>query len=290
MTPEHNHVLFTRYPLNGRVPLSTGSAPTPYHVYDGIMLLIGGTVDLSKVRELIDHETVTPIATRTDRALMAIWIADFATASLGPHHELQFSLLVSHHPMAPVRAHRLALLRLLALEPGAGMLCHGLWNDEAPVVAYNSEYLGLRARLAASTIRETAGRVVFSFNDERTGSRLISGALHHSGIPAPGPLLALLRVFGPGGMVRFMRAPHLTTTVINRIGDVMPRNADAAAFTAYDRVTLQWFDPAVDRLTINHGTYAALDFQPQFVQQMQGVKFVYLHPDQSAPQEAASGQ
>lgn len=46
------HALFRRYPLAGEVRLSTGPAPTPYHVYAGHGLFIGGTADLAAVRAL----------------------------------------------------------------------------------------------------------------------------------------------------------------------------------------------------------------------------------------------
>src|SRR5690349_3233391 len=86
-----NHRLFRQYPLRGKAVISTGEVPTPYHIYDGFGALIGGTADLSAVRELLKKEVVMPADNGDGRTPMAIWIYKFTDASLGPHHELQFS-------------------------------------------------------------------------------------------------------------------------------------------------------------------------------------------------------
>jgi len=39
------HKPFGAYPLRGRASLSTGAAPTPYHVYDGHGAFVGGFAD-----------------------------------------------------------------------------------------------------------------------------------------------------------------------------------------------------------------------------------------------------
>ena len=41
-----DHALFRAWPLAGEVRLSTGMAPTPYHVDDGHGLFIAGSADL----------------------------------------------------------------------------------------------------------------------------------------------------------------------------------------------------------------------------------------------------
>ncbi|MBU6359044.1 MAG: hypothetical protein KGS46_03365 [Chloroflexi bacterium] len=43
--------IFQRYPLSAEaVQTSTGSQTIPYHVYDGHVVLIGGTADLALVK------------------------------------------------------------------------------------------------------------------------------------------------------------------------------------------------------------------------------------------------
>jgi hypothetical protein len=44
-----DHLFFKQHPLAGQAQLSTGTVPTPYHVYDGRGVFIGGTADLAAV-------------------------------------------------------------------------------------------------------------------------------------------------------------------------------------------------------------------------------------------------
>jgi hypothetical protein len=111
MNPE-NQPLFKKYPLTGKAVISTGEVPVPYHIYDGAGLFIGGVCDYTAARCLLQGEKVFPIRTVDDKAVMGIWVCDFTAASLGPHHELQFSFFVSRRrpDLHPQRAQRGALL------------------------------------------------------------------------------------------------------------------------------------------------------------------------------------
>ena len=48
------HPLFTAYPLQNNLEISVDNVPTPYHVYDGHGLLIGGTADFATVAHLFN--------------------------------------------------------------------------------------------------------------------------------------------------------------------------------------------------------------------------------------------
>jgi hypothetical protein len=81
--------IFEQYPLaEQKVQTSTGEQPTPYHIYDGHLMLIGGSADYDAVAALLAGEQVYPAKTESDRALMAIYVADETQASHGPHTEL----------------------------------------------------------------------------------------------------------------------------------------------------------------------------------------------------------
>ena len=278
--PGQQHALFQRYPLTGECTISVGSVPVPYHVYDGWALLIGGTARLAAVQALLAGEAVTPVVTTAGRALAALWVCDFTQASLGPHRELQLSLLVStDEPRGPVRAHPLAALRLLAADAGVGMLCHGLWNDAPVAVAYNREVLGLPARRAEGRLSLTPEALDFAFTDAARGETLAEGHLGAPGRRSMGAGLALARLLGPGGLWRFARQPWIAARVINPVGAVIPGNAAAETFSAPGRTVLRIFDAAADRLAIPAGAYAGLDFTPGFVEVMQPFRFVYLEPE-----------
>ena len=98
------HPIFQQHPLSKEmVQTSVGAQPTPYHIYDGHAVLIGGTADLAAVKKLLHNERVVPVQTQSGRALMALWAVDEPVASHGAHTEMQVSFYVTHQPTAPVR-------------------------------------------------------------------------------------------------------------------------------------------------------------------------------------------
>jgi hypothetical protein len=273
------HALFQQYPLRGRVRLSLGEVSTPYHVYDGHGVFIGGSADLRAARTLLASEQVQPVSTADGRALMGMWVFDFGDASLGPHHELQLSLFVSRAPIAPLPSHHWALLQAMLTRPDVLMLCHGLWNSTPLAVAYNREHLALGAHLSDSRIeRRPDGALVFEVSDRLRGRALVEGQLHRAHRPSLLANLALGLRVGLRPLLAAARQPWLRVPVLNPVGPRLTRNAAADSFTKVDSAVVRRFDPSRDSLRIHHETYRALDFRPHFFQTMQGFKFVYLDP------------
>lgn len=271
-------LLFQQFPANGTATISTGTVPTPYQIYDGYGALMAGTADLAAVQQLLQSETVLPIQNRAGRALMGIWLCDFTAASLGPHHELQFSIFVSRQPVTPIAAAPLSLLAAMLTHPALEMLCHGLWNNTPTVVAYNRERLSLNARLAQSQINRNQQRMSVAVRDSAHGNPLLTATLSK---PSQGSLRATLALAGQLGWRQTMqvnRRPWVGMKVVNPVGVGLPHNAIAQAMTKNATNTLRYFAPANDRLTIHQSPYSELDFRPQVVQHMSGFKFVYLDP------------
>jgi hypothetical protein len=165
-SPTREHPLFQQHPLTGHISISTGEAPTPYHIYDGHATFVGGTANLDVARELLRDQHCLPVQTRTGRALMAMWIVDGTDASLGPHQELQFSLFVSREPLPPLEPHPFAIPSQMLSNPKMKMMARGLWNNTELVVTYNREYLGLDVSLTRSEIHRENGYKRFNFHDE----------------------------------------------------------------------------------------------------------------------------
>lgn len=272
------HHLFEQYPLQGPATISTGEVPTPYHVYDGHEVLIGGSVDLAAVRQLLSHETVTPIQTCDGRTAMAIWVCNFTDASLGPHHELQFSFFVSRGRVGPVACHPLSLLGLMT-RPDVQMMCHGLWNNTPTVVAYNRELLSLNARLAQSQIDNGVDIFDFNFREQASGRAILAGRLadlQKVSFRANWDLMAHL---GFRRVWRLSRQPWLGLQILNPTGILLTRNAVAETFTKNDINLVRHFNELTDNLEFGDTPYSRLDFNPQFAQYMKGFKFVYLPPN-----------
>lgn len=272
------HPLFRRYPLSGQVLLSTGPAPTPYHVYDGHGVFVGGSADLAAARALLAPEQLAPATTTDGRALMGVWIFDFTDASLGAHHELQFSLWAGPVNSRPVAPHAFAAIDVMLTRPDLRMMCHGLWNNTPRVVAYNRELLGLDARESHSLIDARGPALEFAVDDAQTQETVLQGRFHRPHRQSLRAGLSLASRVGWRTLARVAREPWLRTPVVNPIGSVVDRNASADSFTKARRSLLRRFDPAGDHLEFGDTRYQRLGFQPQFVQFMEGFRFVYMAP------------
>lgn len=272
------HALFKRFPLVGRALLSVGTVPTPYHVYDGHGLFIGGHADLAATRALLAPEQVVPVRTEDGRALMGLWVFDFSDASLGPHHELQWSVFVSTAELAPVTARPLGLLELMLTRPEVQMLCHGLWNNTPVAVAYNRELLALDARLSDSTMAHDGDTLRFRVADLALRAPLVEGSIERPRRASLRAGWALLRHLGLRRLGELAWQPWIRMPVVHTVSPTWQRNAPADSFTKAESSMLRFFDPQKDRLDVLEPRYRALQFESLFVQAMSGFKFVYLFP------------
>jgi hypothetical protein len=159
------------------------------------------------------------------------------------------------------------------------MLCHGLWNSTPTVVAYNRELLSLNARLADSRIEREDPRVKFSFTDPADQQLIFSGAIHSPRQASIRANLALMSALGFGRGMALARQPWVSLQVLNPLGGMLDRNAVARTFTHNQRNVVRFFDPGSDTLEFGNTPYRSLQFIPQCVQDMDGFKFVYLHPE-----------
>lgn len=273
-----DHQLFREYPLNGTATISTGDVPTPYHVYDGYGLFIGGASNVEAARRLLKDETITPIQTSDGKVVMGIWVCNFSDASLGPHHELQFSFFVAEREAKPIVFHPLNTLVLMLTRPDVRMLCYGLWNNTPTVVAYNRELLSLNACPTESRIEREARKVSFQFRDQMTNRLIVSGEINNPHQASLSATLSLMRKIGLRRTLALAQQPWIRLQVLNPLGVGLNRNATAETFTKNNINAVRYFNQSTDKLELGEKAYEALQFTPYCVQYMDGFKFVYLHP------------
>ncbi|MDJ1156695.1 hypothetical protein QNA08_00330 [Chelatococcus sp. SYSU_G07232] len=270
------HSLFEHYPIDGQVVVAGEALTTPYHIYDGTMCLIGGTVLADAALDLLSREGLTPVLDDGGRALAAVWVCDFTEANLGPHHELQISLFAASRPIRPLKAHPFAILRAFTTVPEARMVCHGLWNSTERVVRYNSEHLCLNAAFSASEVRRGDGQMAFHFPDT-AGNLIAEGTIRIARGQSMSVIWQVVRHLGIGTMIRSARSPYIHIPVVNTRGAFSKKNLISDTYSQGEKQLIRRFDSR-DRLIIGHPVYAPLDFKPDFVQQIDGVGFVYLRP------------
>lgn len=270
------HPLFQQFPLQNPVKISVGNVPTPYHVYDGYGLFIGGVGDLAAARQILKNEDMVPVATTEGKAVLGIWICDFIEASLNAHHEVQFSFFVSSREISPLRAHPFNALAAPFVNPEVKMLCHGLWNSTSRVVAYNRELLSLNALQCGSKIQRVGKKVEFMFQDTRTKDDILTGSVKTTASGAA--TFSFMGHLGFRKEMALLRQPWAGMEVVNPKGGPINRNAIAKAYVKNDVNNLRVFD-ATDELKITHPLYKTLNFVPHGMQYMSGYKFVYLQPE-----------
>lgn len=269
--------LFLDFPLDGEIRLDGETLSTPYHIYDGDLLSIGGTVEFHAAKDLLAKEYLTPLTDENGRALATFWVADFTDANLGPHHELQFSLFASSAPGPAIAAGKYAIFHALANRPEIKMVCHGLWNNTKRVVRYNSEHLFLDARFTQSSITRANGRVDFEFLNA-SGNMLLRGNVGAGGFQLPGPLWHMIRQVGLRGLRQILSADYIEVPVVNTRSAAARENLESRTYSRSTRQILAPFSKS-DWIEIGHSPYSKLNFQPDFVQVNRGVGFVYLRPE-----------
>lgn len=272
------HPLFQKAPLSGEVTLSTGPAPTPYHVYDGHGLIILGICEAAAVAHHFTGQDVFPVLTKRGDAILVLFVCDFPDASHGPHVEFHITALAAPDPDQSLPNDPAAALAALATQPDWGVLSLHLWNDSAAVVAYNTEYLGLSAMQATGQVTPGATHVEFTFSDADK-SPIASGCVRVQRRSEAGLMLRVMRHLGFAGVRQASKKEPSSAHVINRKCDVLPRNGRAQTWTAPDQMIVSTFDPAHDHLEMHEGPLARCRFQPKIIEHLTPFRFIYLHPD-----------
>ncbi|WP_421505623.1 hypothetical protein [Brucella pseudogrignonensis] len=268
--------LFQRFPLDGSVFVAGEKLTTPYHIYDGTMLSLGGTVDGEVATRFLKAEDLKPVLDTNGRAIAAIWICDFIKANLDTHHELQISLFATRCQVKPVRANEFSFYSALKDIPGLVMVCHGLWNNTERVVRYNQEHLLLNARLTKSKLDFSGDNWTFEFRD------VDGGLIADGSVPAIRRQPArvrwkIARQMGVRGLLNYLRTPFFRVTVMNTRRQNEGRNHVCATYTTC-KTPLIRYSTNQDLVFIKEPRYAELGFRISFVQVLNDIGFIFMRP------------
>lgn len=271
--------LFRAFPLGGTRETSLGSRPVPLHIYDGEVLLLGGSLDARRAADLLDGQGITPVVDRRGRAPACLWVCDFFRAGLEPHRQLQLSVAVTREPVEPVGDGAFELLRLILAEPGLRLFSAALWTDTAEAVAYHRELFGLDAFPATVNISRGEGDGFFSFRFEDDQGRLI--AQGDVAPPREQPFwdgVILERALGAKFVRLLADAPWISTQVMAPGGVHYVRPCEAQVYLRAGRAVLAQYRQADARLGFGPAFPEKLDFVPTFLEHFLGFQFVYLLP------------
>lgn len=274
MTPKQQ--LFERFPLDGSVVVAGEELSTPYHIYNGTMLSLGGTVEGDAAARLLAKEHLKPVLDSEGRALAAIWICDFIEANLGAHHELQISLFATAREAQPLPAGAFSYHRALTAIPDLMMVCHGLWNNTERVVRYNREHLLLNAKLAQSDVNLVGDPWTFQFRDAE-GRTIAGGSLPAMRRQPPAAVWKIARQMGFRGMLSLLRSPVFNMSVVNTRQEGSERNHCCQTYTVCQKSLIRAATEQ-DRIAISHPIYRDLDFKVTHLQQLHEIGFIFLRP------------
>ncbi len=268
--------LFQRFPLDGSVVVAGEEVTTPYHIYDGTILSLGGTVDGEVAARFLAAEHLEPVLDTDGRALAAIWICDFTKANLDAHHELQISLFATRRKVQPLRADAFSFHRALNVIPDLMMVCHGLWNNTQRVVRYNSEHLLLNARLTESKVDFSGDNWTFEFRDAG-GGLIAEGSVPATRRQPAGVVWKIAWQMGFRGLLGLLRAPFFKMPVVNtrRQGDVC--NHVCTTYTACEKPLIRGATGR-DFIAVRESIYSELDFRITFVQVLKDIGFIFMRP------------
>ncbi len=272
-----SHKLFSDFPLNKSIMLSTGEVQTPYHIYEGYGLFIAGTAPVDKVNAIMTNESLEPVINENGEALLALWLMDFTEAHIAPHTELQCSVFVQPRSISPYPAHPFAPLKFMVEAEEPAILCADIWNNTEECVAYNAEHLSLGAKLCTSAFNRTTNNVEVKFIEG--DNLLLNAKINLPSRTGFGDGMALLRLFGLRKTIQVAQSPYTQLDVINRVSEQQPQNVPARSYTDVATNVVKKFDPTTDELILGNIDFGQIGFQPTMVQFVDGLNFVYLDPD-----------
>jgi hypothetical protein len=279
--------LFQLFPLHNLREVSGGNAQAPYHVYDGTILLIGGTASLEAVKALLSEENLAAVRTTRNEALISLWLCDFTQSSLGPHKILYAGISVALDTVRPVKPRPMALLDAVLKKPQVGIYFQGTWMDEVRAATYQSEMLGLDVHLAQGGIIQDPARrsMEFEFWDVNEGETLLSGKVRGRATTPPRPALALLSRFGFPGFLQVLRQPRFSLQVVapgkGDETDCMLAKRISKIYWQCQHADAQSFNLQNDQLYLSNAVFPGVDFHPKFVERLEGFKMVYFLPGKS---------
>lgn len=268
--------LFQRFPLDGSVVIAGETVTTPYHIYDGTILSLGGTVDAEVAARFLAAEQLEPVLDADGRALAAIWICDFTEANLDAHHELQISLFATRHKVQPLRAGAFSYYRALSAIPDLMMVCHGLWNNTLRVVRYNRDHLRLNARLTKSEVDVSGDIWTFQFRDAG-GALIAEGSAPATRRQLAGVIWNIACQMGLSGLLNLLRAPFFKVPVVNTRRQGETCNHVCTTYTVCEKPVIRAATDK-DSITIWEPAYAELDFRVTFVQELKDIGFIFMRP------------
>ena len=276
--------LFQLFPLHNLREDSGSNAQAPYHVYDGTIILVGGTASLKAVQALLNGENLEAVRTTRNEALISLWMCDFTQSSLGPHKILYAGISVALDTVRPVRPRPRALSDAVLMKPQVGVYFQGAWMDEVRAATYQSEMLGLDVHLAQGGIIQDPARrnMEFEFWDVNDGETLLSGRVHGRATTTTRPALALLRRFGLPGFLQVLRQPRFSLQVVapgkGDETDCMLSKRTSNIYWQSQHAVTQDFNLQSDQLCLSNAVFPGVEFYPKFVERLEGFKMVYFLP------------
>eukprot|EP01084_Bolivina_argentea_P116578 207110_1 len=275
------------FKTTGKITTSLGTLPKQYHVNNSNALLIFGSVNYNKVYTHINSitmnkkQTYYPIKFMDNRAPMVIWLSHFFDSNHGDHNELNFSTYISRNNQpieyenTDINKTSFALFNVLTDVKTVATTPCAVYNNDAKVVAYNTEYLNLPARLAKGVgLEMNENQSTFEWIDDETNMTIISGnVVKKSSLR---DVYALYKAIGLKQFWANITAPYLQGTVMNLDGLF----ADVYMQAPQQNTTIFSWNDNTDNIDIQHEVVKDFEYKPLICSSYRNFRFVYQASEQ----------
>lgn len=247
-----NSDLFETYPSVERYELSSGTVcDVPYACRSADLVVLHGTADIAKVRQLLAGQRYLPVSVGGGRCAAALWFADYHDTSCGAYHEFVLSFAASLDDIeVPVRE-PLELMHAGA-HPQATLLVQRLILDRQVPIEYGREVNGFNKHPSPQPVTIAFNGATCSIDVACEGASVVTGRVELPQEPAEVQRVSMAFVTGAAvfqsrGLFHF---------------DMQAR------FRAFG---------GSDTLRVG-AELEALDYRPQLVQYLPGSRFVMTKP------------
>lgn len=141
--PSDHHGLFLSAPSDQIVTLKSGVKTTvPFHAENAHAVIIAGTADSNKIKELMKGQDFHPLVTEDNKAIAVLWFVSYPNSTGGAYHELAWTILSSRQPKQVTWNQDPFRLAQFFLDYSTVLYIHKIWLDEQLPLQYGIEILG----------------------------------------------------------------------------------------------------------------------------------------------------
>jgi len=279
-----DHGIFSLAPSTHTTTLKSGVKTTiPFHAYQSNALIILGTANLNKMKDIMKGQDYQPVSTEDGKAVVVFWFMNYPNSTAGPYKELVYAIISSKDPMTVNWYQDPFQLAKLYLDSHIIFYVNKLWLTEQLPIDYGIEILGTDKYLMKVASDNWQDTVTFDWVLPN-GSPLVKGSI----VAKPNKVDELKGAFGLASAIGLQRTiklllSPLTYTLCSPKG-INPNlerlnegHNTRYHITGFGDVGASLFDKSID--TLHFGSdLSILEFNPELKLTSPNYDFIFYPP------------